>query len=143
MNEQKLPSMYSLTQIGIATFLGSALAGGYMLASNYSALGRRRLAIHVVWGSLAFVVLYSLIPVDPIAQPGLAVVFVVGQVLLAIAVANFLQGAMLRSFESMGGQYYPMIRAIAVGIIAAFVLTLIVDMSMALFGFPPPPQPNG
>ncbi len=142
MNDQKLPSMYSLTQIGIATFLGSALAAGYMLASNYAALGRRRLGLQIAGGSLAFVVLYSLIPVDPVTQPGLAIVFMIGQVLLALAAANFLQGEMLRSFVSMGGQYHPMIRAIAVGIVAAFVLTILVGLSMALFGFPPPPQPN-
>ena len=143
MNDQELPRMYSLTQIGIATFLGSALAAGYMLASNYTALGRRRLGLQIAWGSLGFVLLYSLIPVDPVTQPGLAIMFMVGQVLLAIAVANVLQGAMLRSFVSMGGQYHPMFRAIAVGIIAAFVLTILVGLSMALFGFPPPPQPNG
>ncbi len=142
MNEQKLPSMYSLTQIGIATFLGSALAAGYMLASNYAALGRRRLGGQIALGSFGFVVLYSLIPVNPVTQPGLAIGFMVGQVLLAIAVANVLQGAMLKSFVSMGGQYYPMIRAVAVGIVAAFVLTILAGFSMALFGFPAPPQPN-
>ena len=106
------------------------------------ALGQKKLGLQVAGGSFVFVIVYSLIPVDPVTQPGLAITFMIGQVLLAIGVANLLQGTMLKSFEEMGGQYFPMIRAVAVGFVAAFALAMLAVISMVLFGFPPPPQPN-
>ena len=36
---KELPKLYSMTSISIASALGSILAGGYMLYSNYRALG--------------------------------------------------------------------------------------------------------
>ncbi len=137
MNDKELPSMYSLTQIGIATFLGTPLAAGYMLAANYAALGQRRMGIHVAWVSLVVVILFGLIPVNPITDPGLSVAVLVGQVVLALVAANQLQGKMLASFESMGGKYHPMIRAVAVGLITAFVLTAVI---LIIVG-PPAPAP--
>ncbi len=76
MTEQKLPPLYSLTQIGIATFLGSSLAAGYMLASNYAALGQRRMAIYSLWGSLVLVLGFVLLPLWRTVVVGIGASFV-------------------------------------------------------------------
>ena len=134
MNDQKLPPMYSLTAIGVATFLGSALAAGYMLASNYVALGNRRMGVYALWGSLFVVVAFILLPTGIEVNPTIAISMMIGQVVLVLAIANKLQGAMFKSFEQMGGQYHPIRRTILVGIGASFVLTFAWVVLITLFG---------
>ena len=141
MNDQKLPAMYSLTAIGIATFLGSALAAGYMLSSNYKALGQQRMSVYVLWGSLVVVLAFIFLPSAMTLNLPLAVVIMIGQVVLVLAITNKLQGPMFASFEDMGGTYHPMRRAVMVGIGASFVLTFGWVIIIVLFGadLPPPP----
>lgn len=139
MNQQTLPKLFSLTQIGIATFLGSALAAGYMLAANYSALGQRKLGRYVMAGSVALVALFMLIPWNALTSPGLAVFVMVGQVMLVLIIANQLQGKMLSSFKEMGGAYHPVSRTILIGVAASFVLTAAYILLIGLFGGPLPP----
>lgn len=141
MNDQKLPPMYSLTAIGIATFLGSALAAGYMLASNYKALGQPRMGVYALWGSLVVVLAFILLPSGMMLNIPVAIAIMIGQVMLVLAITNKLQGAMFASFEKMGGNYHPMRRAILVGIGASFVLTFgwILIIVLVGGGLPPPP----
>ena len=134
MNDQKLPAMYSLTAIGVATFLGSALAAGYMLASNYAALGNRKMGIYALWGSLIVVLAFILLPTGLEVNPAIAIAMMIGQVVLVLAIANKLQGAMFKSFEEMGGKYHPVRRTILVGIAASFVLTFAWVLLITLFG---------
>ncbi len=138
MNQQTLPKLFSLTQIGIATFLGSALAAGYMLGANYSALGQRKLGRYVMAGSAALVALFMLIPGNALTSPGLALFVMIGQVMLVLFIANQLQGKMLSSFKEMGGTYYPISRTILIGIAASFVLTAAYILIIVLFGGPLP-----
>lgn len=139
MTEQKLPPMYSLTAIGVATFLGSALAAGYMLASNYTALGRKQLGLYVLWGSIGIVAAFIFLPAQFVSNLPTAIVVMIGQVVLVLAISNKLQGAMFTSFESMGGKYHPMRRAVFVGIGASFVLTFAFALLAVMFGDPPAP----
>lgn len=144
MSESKLPPLYSLTQIGIATFLGSSLAAGYMLASNYAALGQRRMGWYALWGSLILVLVFVLLPAQLTASAPMAIAIMVGQVVLVLAIANKLQGSMFKSFEEMGGQYFPFWRTITVGIAASFVLVFVWALLISLFGegiAPPTPTP--
>ncbi len=144
MNDSKLPAMYSLTAIGVATFLGSALAAGYMLASNYTALGRRRMGLYALWGSVALVTAFIFLPSQFVTNLPAAIIVMIGQVVLVLAIANKLQGPMFASFEEMGGKYHPMRRAVFVGIGASFVLTFAWVLLVALFGTgiqPPAPTP--
>ncbi len=144
MSEPKLPPLYSLTQIGIATFLGSSLAAGYMLASNYAALGQRRMGLYALWGSLVLVLGFVLLPAQLTASAPTAIAIMVGQVVLVLAIANKLQGPMFKSFEEMGGQYFSFWRTVMVGIAASFVLVFVWALLISLFGegiAPPTPTP--
>ena len=139
MTEQKLPPMYSLTAIGVATFLGSALAAGYMLASNYTALGRKQFGLYVLWGSVGIVSALLFVPAQFVNNLAMGLAVMIGQVILVLAIANKLQGAMFTSFESMGGKYHPMRRAVFVGIGASFVLTFAFALLVVMFGDPQAP----
>jgi hypothetical protein len=143
MNDQKLPAMYSLTAIGVATFLGSALAAGYMLSSNYKALGNRQMATYALWGSLIVVLAFILLPTSLEVNPTIAISMMIGQVVTVLAIANKLQGPMFKSFEEMGGQYHPVRRTILVGIGASFVLTFGWVLFITLFTSGFQPVPNG
>lgn len=137
-NNTDLPPLYSLTAMGIATFLGSALAAGYMLASNYAALGKRQLAQYVLAASLVFVVLLTLIPSQWITTVQAAIVLMLLQITTVLLVANKLQGAMFASYEELGGRYYSNWRAVVVGAIAAFVLMITSVLIFVLSGAPQP-----
>lgn len=142
MNQKQLPPMYSLTAIGVATFLGSALAAGYMLAKNYSALGQPRMGQYVLIGSMALVIAFIFLPAQFVTNVPAAITVMIGQVVLVLFIANKLQGAMFRSFEEMGGQYHSMGRAVLVGVIASFAITFVWVLLVVLFsGGQPPPSP--
>ena len=56
-----LPKLYSLNGIGFATFFGSMLAGFFLLAANYHALGMKRPAMAVVGAGVLVFCLYFLV----------------------------------------------------------------------------------
>ncbi|MEM7097478.1 MAG: hypothetical protein AAF541_04400 [Pseudomonadota bacterium] len=139
MQSNKLPNLYSLTAIGVGTFLGSVLAAGYMLASNYNALGQKKIGHWVIGISIVWVVLLILLPAEWSTSPTFAVVFLIGQVVLVLAITQKLQGAMFTSFEEMGGKYFSIWRAVAIGVIASFALIIIASLMVSLFGLAPTP----
>ena len=51
--------LYSPKQIAVATFLGSPLAGGWFMATNYRELGQEALATQAVWWGIAGGPLFS------------------------------------------------------------------------------------
>jgi hypothetical protein len=138
MSEQdqpaNLPPLYSLTAIGIATFLGSFLAGGYMLASNYIALGKRRLGMYTIYASLALLLVFVVISAQvPQSSTGVIVMTMV-QVVLALLIANKLQGPMFASFEQMGGEYHSLWRAVLIGLVASLIALMVLVVFVAFFG---------
>ena len=141
MNQSQLPQMYSLTAIGVATFLGSALAAGYMLASNYTALGQKRMGRYALAGSVLVVLAFIFIPTQFATNITTAIVLMIAQVVVVLAIANKLQGAMFTSFEEMGGKYHSMGRAVLVGVLASLVLTVawVALVLIATGGAPPTP----
>jgi len=141
MNQQQLPNMYSLTAIGIATFLGSALAAGYMLAANYAALGQKRMGQYALAGSVLVVLAFIFLPTQFAPNITTAIVLMVAQVLVVLGIANKLQGQMFKSFEEMGGKYHPMRRAVLVGVLASLVLTFawVLLVLVVTGGTPPAP----
>ena len=134
MNDRELPNLYSLTAIGVGTFLGSVLAAGYMLASNYAALGQKKLSNWVIGISLFWVVLLLFLPSDWSTTPGPAIAMLIGQVIAVLLITQKLQGAMFKTYEEMGGRYFTIWRAVLVGVVASFVLLFGAVLLMALFG---------
>ncbi len=130
-----LPNLYSLTAIGVATFLGSILAGGYMVIANYLALGEKQMAKQVAYGTAALILIWIILSMQ-LAGTKLTTMIAVnmGQVILALIVAHKLQGEMFSSYQEMGGQYYGALRVVGVSMIASVVFTLAGVLIIALVG---------
>ncbi|MEM9621059.1 MAG: hypothetical protein AAF993_05370 [Pseudomonadota bacterium] len=136
--QNKLPPLYSLTAMGIATFLGSALAAGYMLASNYAALGQHRAGQFAMGGSVVFMLLLMFIPASWATGVQAQILLMFTQVAAVLLVANKLQGPMFATYEEMGGQYYSNWRGVLVGFATFGVLLIAVMLIFAITGVPQP-----
>lgn len=121
--------LYALGGIGLATFVGSPIAGGLLIAANYRALGQPGKApATLVLFLLASVAVLALALVVPESVPNAA--FIVPQLLVTLAVARWLQGDAIRAHQARGGQMHSNWRAfgwsvlVAVGMLAALVAVM-------------------
>ncbi len=154
--QSKLPKLYSLNGIGFATFFGSLLAGFFLLAANYHAVGMKKPAIAVVGSGVVIFCLYFLIvmsfvgptSVSPTVSDSGAVEFNmtqailsnVGQVLFLLLVTNLLQGKMLATFkEELSGDFHSMTRSIFVGFLAYLGLASFCLILLTALGLMPDP----
>ena len=141
INDTRLPQLYSLTAIGIATALGSALAGGFMIFKNYQALGQPRPGGVTLLGSLAIVLAFILIPAQLDMSASTAILLPIAQIILVLFLAHKLQGPMFTTFEEMGGSYHPLWHTLVIGIGASIVMLMLGMLLVALFGQNVLPQP--
>ena len=124
--------LYSLDGIVIGTLLGSLIAGIYMMMSNYVALGSGRLARQTLIGGIW---LYALVLIASwFAPPSfwLALVFALGQALLAYLVAGRLQGAGIRYYAERGTPVHGLFRSALVGLLAGVFSGFVVLILYAL-----------
>ncbi|MDA8868907.1 hypothetical protein N9H91_03750 [Pseudomonadales bacterium] len=142
----QLPQLYSLRAIGIATFFGSLLAGGYLISENYRALGMKQLgyialAISLLAFCLSSIAVASFI--DPvITQEGemqsidltLPLLINIAQVLSLLSITHVVQGSMLASFAEMQGQFHSTWRAVGMGLVAYIVLATVAYIILSALG---------
>lgn len=149
-----LPKLYSLNGIGFATFFGSILAGFFLLAANYHALGMKKPAVAAVSAGVVVFCLYFLIVMSfvgpatmspSVGQDGgmefnmtQAILSNVGQVLFLLLVAQVLQGKMLTTFkEELKGDFHSVTRSIFIGFLAYVVLASLCLILLSLLGLMP------
>ena len=126
--------LYSIDGIVIGTLLGSLIAGIYMMMSNYVTFGSARLARQTVTGGLA---IYALVLLASWAAPPsfwFALVFALGQALLAYLLAGRLQGASIRYYAERGSPVHGLFRSALVGLLAGVLSFTVVLVLYALFG---------
>ena len=142
----QLPQLYSLQAIGIATFFGSLLAGGYLVSENYRALGMKQLS-YVTLGISLFAFCLSSVAVanfvDPvITQEGemhsidltLPLLVNIAQVLGLLVITHFIQGSMLATFSEMQGKFHSTWRAVGMGLLAYIVLATVAYIILSTLG---------
>lgn len=129
-----LAPLYKLAGVALATFIGSPLAGGYLIGRNLNALGRRpelsrawgiTIAIFLVCNALTF---FS--PSGKATFP-LAIAQVVGMYFFA----QYLLGPALVLRAEQGGPFYSNWRAVGIGLlfcvgIIAAMVAVVVPMSL-------------
>ena len=97
-------ALYSSRSVALATFLGSVLAGGVLLAINYRRLGRCAAAVQAIvaalLGEAAMFALAYVVP-DTLHIPNIA--YTLLQVFLMTALTTRLQGPALRAHLEAGG----------------------------------------
>ena len=119
--------LYSLDGIVIGTLLGSLVAGIYMVAHNYLALGSVRLAKQTL---VVGMVLYAIVIAGSSIAPAslwTALIFALGQTGLAYLLASRLQGASISYYAQRDGQIHGLFRSALVGLLAgvlSFAVTL-------------------
>jgi hypothetical protein len=123
--------LYSADQVGIATFLGGPIGGGWLIARNYKRLGQ----VGAAWTTMiatvvATAALLAIAFFGPQLPPiGLGVMGVVGM----IAIARGTQGSMLAHHASVGGRKGSSWIALATGLVS-IVITLGVVVGIAFAG---------
>ena len=142
----KLPQLYSLQAIGIATFFGSLLAGGFLISENYRALGMKQLGYIALAVSL-FAFCLSSIAVANFVEPvvteegellsvdfTLPLLINIAQVLGVLFITHVVQGSMLTTFTEMQGKFHSTWRAVGLGMVAYIVLATVAYVILSTLG---------
>jgi hypothetical protein len=113
--------VYVPNHVGLAAFLGSPMAGAWILGSNYAALERyadRTRAL--VIGFVATVALFALASLLPEGAPGSFIA--IGYAIGLRELAKHLQGKDIDRVLSTGGTKYSAWRAAGVGVVCLVVI---------------------
>jgi hypothetical protein len=142
----QLPQLYSLQAIGIATFFGSILAGGFLISENYRALGMKQLGYITLAISL-FAFCLSSIAVANFVGPVVTVkgemqsinftpvlLIIIAQVLGLLFITHVIQGSMLATFTEMQGKFHSTWRAVGMGLVAYIVLATVAYTILSTLG---------
>ena len=157
---KQLPRLYSLKSIGFSTFFGSMLAGFFLLAANYHALGMKKPAAWAIAAGLIAFSIYVLAEMTwlgpesrnlEVSQSGIvqinmtqAILSNIGQVLFLLLITHFFQGSMLSTFkEELRGNYHSLTRSILTGLVASIVLASICMLILTTVGLMPMGIRNG
>ena len=126
--------LYSVGSTLLATFLGSPVAGGVVMAINYKRLGRSTAAVHsLVWTTLATVVIVAVATMMPDNVHIPNGVFVVPQLILMYYLAKLLQGSTIELHQRHGGSLASAWGAVGISILCAVVvLGAIIGIGMLL-----------
>ena len=123
--------LYSLRSIGLATVLGSAFAGGLLMAFNYRALGQPiRMRDTLIWSFVGTVALTVLSVFLPDEVPNL--VFIGVQLAIVLSLAHKLQGDAIRAHQARGAAMQSNWLAAGIALLVLAVLLAIIVMAALL-----------
>jgi hypothetical protein len=111
-------SLYKTSGVGIATFFGSVLAGGFLMYLNFKRLGledkaKKCLLYSIIATIIVFGVIF-LIPEDT-NIPNAA--FTIPQLIAMIQIAKYQQGALIDEHTSSGGAMYSNWKAFGISLV--------------------------
>jgi hypothetical protein len=113
--------LYSVNAVGLASFLGSVLAGAVLMAINYRRIGEPARATYaIILGILGTVASIGIALVLPDRVPSAAIV--VPQLFAMIAIARAMQGPMLERHVQQGGKIASMWKAAGIAMLFFIVL---------------------
>ena len=133
---KELPKLYSMTSISIASALGSILAGGYMLYSNYRVLGMNQYSGYIF--ALCAVIFLIFMGISSSMAPEAGetmtvntmwstfLVLSVAQGITGTLLTHFSQGGMLETFKKeMRGTYQTITQSFLVIVSFNFIVPCI------------------
>jgi hypothetical protein len=126
--------LYSLRSIGLATFLGSPIAGGVVMAVNYRRLDRLGAAIQaVVWSTAFTVAMLACVMFQPDDLKISKGVYMVLQVSAMYYAGKQWQGPLIETHQRLGGRMISAWGAAGIGLLTAmFLLGAIFGVVMLL-----------
>lgn len=124
--------LYSTRAVVIASFFGTPLAGGYLMAKNYQQLGNKTYARRALFYSLlAVIVSFCLGIVLPDAVPPMAVTL---PVVMAMGQAmKQLQGTALEEHQKKQGQFESCWKAWGISLLIMIAVLLIILVCGGLY----------
>ena len=108
--------LYSIAGIGVATFIGTPLAGAWLLAHNLQLLGQAH-RVAMVWGISVALLLVTLVLAVVLPDEVPALPFAIAQLMAMIMLAKNLQEADLKQHADAGGAFLSNWRAAGIGLL--------------------------
>lgn len=126
--------LYTVKGITWATFIGSILAGGILMAINYDRLGQSSAKWRaVLWSALTTAVLLGIAATLPESLSIPNSLFILPQVIIMGIAARLLQGDAIEEHEASGGSLTSVWRAIGVGFLCGvFIMAVIFGIAYAV-----------
>ena len=119
--------LYKISGIGLATFVGSTLAGGFLISQNYKRLGDVRMAnkalTYSVLATIALILLAYFTP-ENMNIPNM--VFTVVQVVVIVQIAKQLQGKTISDHISHGGALASNWKAFGLSLLIIIAMLLVI-----------------
>ena len=124
--------LYSVAGVGLATFIGTPLAGAWLLAHNLQLLGRAD-RVAMVWGISVVLLIVTLVLAFVLPEEVPALPFAIAQLMAMIMFAKSLMEADLKQHAEAGGAFLSNWRSAGIGL--TFTLGLAALMFAVLMIF--------
>lgn len=126
--------LYRIAAIGVGTFLGTPLAGAWMLAHNLQLLGKAD-RVAMVWGIAValFAMTIALAFVLPEEVP--AMPFAIAQLVGMVMLAKYLTEADIQHHEQAGGAFLSNWRAAGIAVLFSIGVMALIFAVLMIIGF--------
>lgn len=126
------PPLYSVAGVGLATFIGTPLAGAWLLAHNLQLLGQAH-RVAMVWGISVVLLLVTLVLAFVLPEEVPALPFAVAQLMAMIMLAKNLMEADLKQHVEAGGAFLSNWRAAGIGLLFTIGLAALMFAVLMIF----------
>lgn len=126
------PPLYSLGGIGLATFIGTPLAGAWLLAHNLQLLGQAH-RVAMVWGISVVLLLVTLVLAFVLPEEVPALPFAIAQLMAMIMLAKHLLEFDIREHLEAGGVFLSNWRAAGIGLLFTLGLAALMFAVLMIF----------
>ena len=121
-----------LAVIGVATFIGTPLAGAWLLAHNLQLLGKAD-RVALVWGLSVVLLLVTLVLAFVLPESVPAMPFAIAQLMAMIMLAKNLQEADLKQHADAGGAFLSNWRAAGIGLLFTIGMAVLMFAVLMIF----------
>lgn len=124
--------LYSIAGVGLATFIGTPLAGAWLLAHNLQLLGKAD-RVAMVWGVSIALLLVTLVLAFVLPEEVPALPFAIAQLMAMIMLAKNLMEAELKQHTEAGGAYLSNWRAVGIGLLFTLAVAALMFAVLMIF----------
>lgn len=124
--------LYSIAGVGLATFIGTPLAGAWLLAHNLQLLGKAD-RVALVWGVSIVLLLVTLVLAFVLPEEVPALPFAVAQLMAMIMLAKNLMEVELKQHTEAGGVFLSNWRAAGIGLLFTLAVAALMFAVLMIF----------
>ncbi|WP_241201274.1 hypothetical protein [Ectopseudomonas toyotomiensis] len=124
--------LYSVAGVGLATFIGTPLAGAWLLAHNLQLLGKAD-RVAMVWGISVLLLVVTLVLAFVLPEELPAMPFAIAQLMAMIMFAKSLMEADLKQHAEAGGAFLSNWRPAGIGVMFTLGLAALMFAVLMIF----------